>query len=360
MNQGFDTLVIYDDLSKHAAVYRQMSLLLGRPPGREAYPGDVFYLHSRLLERAAKLKDKGSLTALPIVETVEGDVSAYIPTNVISITDGQIYLDVSYFSKGIRPAINPGLSVSRVGSAAQNKVMKKIAGSLKLELAQFREVEEFTKFGSSVDEATRKLLSRGQRLVELLIQPVLKTMSIERQILSIFSGVNGYLDEIELIVINKFEARLHSLISKSKLFLEQQRELTQKFEKENINKMIRNFTQYFVNLNSMLSILSINEVTSFSFDRTLSINEVTSFSFDILWIYLLGGILITIVATVVWVKEEVRLRKELRKRKKRAAEANSAQSSTTASKLAVIGVIVAIFLKYAKKIKEKIKEIYKK
>lgn len=152
MELGLDSLVIYDDLSKHAVIYRQMSLLLGRPPGREAYPGDVFYLHSRLLERAAKIRGKGgyrggSLTALPIVETVEGDVSAYIPTNVISITDGQIYLDVSYFSKGIRPAINPGLSVSRVGSAAQNKVMKKIAGSLKLELAQFREIEEFSKFG---------------------------------------------------------------------------------------------------------------------------------------------------------------------------------------------------------------------
>ena len=152
MELGLDSLVIYDDLSKHAVIYRQMSLLLGRPPGREAYPGDVFYLHSRLLERAAKIRGKegqkgGSLTALPIVETVEGDVSAYIPTNVISITDGQIYLDVTFFSKGIRPAINPGLSVSRVGSAAQNRVMKKIAGSLKLELAQFREIEEFSKFG---------------------------------------------------------------------------------------------------------------------------------------------------------------------------------------------------------------------
>eukprot|EP01121_Diplochlamys_sp_Union-15-3_P007455 TRINITY_DN1894_c0_g1_i1.p1 TRINITY_DN1894_c0_g1~~TRINITY_DN1894_c0_g1_i1.p1 ORF type:complete len:216 (+),score=43.46 TRINITY_DN1894_c0_g1_i1:823-1470(+) len=212
MEQGFDSLIIYDDLSKHAAVYRQMSLLLGRPPGREAYPGDVFYLHSRLLERAAKIRYNtdlksggGSLTALPVVETVEGDVSAYIPTNVISITDGQIYLDSVYFSKGIRPAINPGLSVSRVGSAAQNKIMKRIAGSLKLELAQYREVEEFTKFGSSVDEATRKLLARGQRLVELLIQPALQPLSIENQIISIYAGVNGFLDKIPVNKIKLYE-----------------------------------------------------------------------------------------------------------------------------------------------------------
>jgi F-type H+-transporting ATPase subunit alpha len=209
MDAGFDVLVIYDDLSKHAAIYRQMSLLLGRAPGREAYPGDVFYLHSRLLERAVKMRDVskkkgGSITALPIVETVEGDVSAYIPTNIISITDGQIYLDVSYFSKGIRPAINPGLSVSRVGSAAQNKIMKKIAGSLKLELAQFREVEEFTKFGSSVDEITRKLIARGQRLVKLLIQPTLNPLFIENQILSIYIGVMGFLDKINLNFLLKY------------------------------------------------------------------------------------------------------------------------------------------------------------
>lgn len=252
MELGLDSLVIYDDLSKHAVIYRQMSLLLGRPPGREAYPGDVFYLHSRLLERAAKIRGKegqkgGSLTALPIVETVEGDVSAYIPTNVISITDGQIYLDVSFFSKGIRPAINPGLSVSRVGSAAQNRVMKKIAGSLKLELAQFREIEEFSKFGSSVDEATKRLLSRGQRLVQLLVQPALNPMKIENQILSIYCGVNGFLDDIPIEHIHTFERELHAFMDRSQLFEEKKRSLRYNLDKDSLNQLLGNFTNHFKN-----------------------------------------------------------------------------------------------------------------
>lgn len=225
MERGFNALIIYDDLSKHAVIYRQMSLLLGRSPGREAYPGDVFYLHSRLLERAAKIrynslkkKGGGSITALPIVETVEGDVSAYIPTNVISITDGQIYLDSVFFSKGIRPAINPGLSVSRVGSAAQNKVMRKLSGSLKLDLAQYREVEEFTKFGSSVDESTQQLLIRGERLVELLIQPNLNPLSIDLQIVSLYSGVFGFLDNLKVKNVKFFENYIHDIFKSSKLF----------------------------------------------------------------------------------------------------------------------------------------------
>jgi F-type H+-transporting ATPase subunit alpha len=188
-DNGMHALIIYDDLSKQAVAYRQMSLLLRRPPGREAYPGDVFYLHSRLLERAAKLSEKqggGSLSALPIVETQAGDVSAYIPTNVISITDGQIFLETELFYRGIRPAINAGLSVSRVGSAAQIKAMKRIAGSLKLELAQFREMAAFTKFGSDLDETTKRLLNRGNRLTQLLIQPQYEPLPIEKQIVSIF------------------------------------------------------------------------------------------------------------------------------------------------------------------------------
>jgi len=170
MHKGFSVLIIYDDLSKHAVAYRQLSLLLRRPPGREGYSGDVFYLHSRLLERAANLAQSGSLTALPIIETIQGDVSAYIPTNVISITDGQIFLEMELFTKGIRPAVSPGLSVSRVGSAAQNIVLKKMAGNLKLELAQYREVEDFTKLGFVLDEATKRLIDRGEKLTKLLVQ----------------------------------------------------------------------------------------------------------------------------------------------------------------------------------------------
>jgi F-type H+-transporting ATPase subunit alpha len=202
-------LIIYDDLSKQAVAYRQMSLLLRRPPGREAYPGDVFYLHSRLLERAAKLNDEnggGSLTALPIIETQSGDVSAYIPTNVISITDGQIFLETDLFYKGIRPAINVGLSVSRVGSAAQVKAMKQVAGSIKLELAQYREMAAFAQFASDLDAATQKLLARGSRLTELLKQSQYSPLSMEEQVVSLFSGVKGYLDSLPVKDVSRFEA----------------------------------------------------------------------------------------------------------------------------------------------------------
>ena len=204
-------LIIYDDLSKQAVAYRQMSLLLRRPPGREAYPGDVFYLHSRLLERAAKLNDEsggGSLTALPIIETQAGDVSAYIPTNVISITDGQIFLGTEIFNQGIRPAINVGLSVSRVGSAAQTKAMKKVAGSIKLELAQYREMAAFAQFGSDLDASTQQLLNRGSKLTELLKQKQYSPMTVEEQVISIFCGVRGFLDDIELKNISEFEQKV--------------------------------------------------------------------------------------------------------------------------------------------------------
>jgi len=205
-NQGLNALIIYDDLSKQAIAYRQMSLLLRRPPGREAYPGDVFYLHSRLLERAAKIK-RGSLTALPIIETQAGDVSAYIPTNVISITDGQIFLETEYFYRGIRPAINVGLSVSRVGSAAQLKVMKKLSGSLKLELAQYREVAYFTQFGSDLDAATKRLLKRGICLTELLKQSQYSPLNITEQIVMLYAGVSGFLDKISLDDFQLFEQK---------------------------------------------------------------------------------------------------------------------------------------------------------
>ena len=210
-DNGMHSLVIYDDLSKQAVAYRQMSLLLRRPPGREAYPGDVFYLHSRLLERAAKLNEangSGSMTALPIIETQAGDVSAYIPTNVISITDGQIFLETDLFYKGIRPAVNVGLSVSRVGSAAQIKAMKQVAGSIKLELAQYREMAAFAQFASDMDASTRQLLERGARLTELLKQPQYSPMPIEEQVAVLFAGVNGYLDKIELGDIGRFESGL--------------------------------------------------------------------------------------------------------------------------------------------------------
>jgi len=210
-DNGMHGLVIYDDLSKQAVAYRQMSLLLRRPPGREAYPGDVFYLHSRLLERASKLNEKngsGSLTALPIIETQAGDVSAYIPTNVISITDGQIFLETDLFYKGMRPAVNVGLSVSRVGSAAQVKSMKQVAGSIKLELAQYREMAAFAQFSSDLDPATQKLLERGKRLSELLKQHQYSPMSNVAQVVVIFSGVQGYLDTIQLNAIKRFEKEL--------------------------------------------------------------------------------------------------------------------------------------------------------
>ena len=204
-------LIVYDDLSKQSVAYRQMSLLLRRPPGREAFPGDVFYLHSRLLERAAKMSDEaggGSLTALPVIETQAGDVSAYIPTNVISITDGQIFLETELFYKGIRPAINVGLSVSRVGSAAQLKAMKQVAGSLKLELAQYREVAAFAQFGSDLDAATQYLLNRGARLTEMLKQGQYVPMPIEKQVLIVFAATKGFLDKLDLESIGPFERLL--------------------------------------------------------------------------------------------------------------------------------------------------------
>jgi len=210
-DNAMHALIVYDDLSKQAVAYRQMSLLLRRPPGREAYPGDVFYLHSRLLERAAKMNDEngnGSLTALPIIETQAGDVSAYIPTNVISITDGQIFLETDLFYQGIRPAINVGLSVSRVGSAAQTKAMKKVAGSIKLELAQYREMAAFAQFGSDLDASTQRLLNRGARLTELLKQAQFAPLPFEEQVVSIFAGVNGYIDKVPVADVTRYEGSL--------------------------------------------------------------------------------------------------------------------------------------------------------
>src|SRR6201997_1694311 len=210
-DSGRHSLLIYDDLSKHEQAYRQLSLLLRRPPGREAYPGDVFYLHSRLLERAAKMGDKaggGSLTALPIIETQAGDVSAYIPTNVISITDGQIFLETGLFFKGIRPAINVGLSVSRVGSAAQIKAMKQVAGKIKLELAQYREMEAFSQFASDLDAATQRLLARGARLTELLKQAQFAPVPVEEQVVSIFAGTRGFLDRVQIADVTRFEGAM--------------------------------------------------------------------------------------------------------------------------------------------------------
>jgi F-type H+-transporting ATPase subunit alpha len=212
-DNGMHAVIFYDDLSKQAVAYRQMSLLLRRPPGREAYPGDVFYLHSRLLERAAKMGDafgNGSLTALPVIETQAGDVSAYIPTNVISITDGQIFLETELFFKGIRPAVNVGLSVSRVGSAAQIKAMKQVAGKIKLELAQYREMAAFAQFASDLDATTQALLARGARLTELLKQPQYQPVPVEEQVASIFAGTRGYLDRIPVGRVGEFERRLLS------------------------------------------------------------------------------------------------------------------------------------------------------
>ena len=217
-DNGMHALIIYDDLSKQAVAYRQMSLLLRRPPGREAYPGDVFYLHSRLLERAAKLNDEnggGSLTALPIIETQAGDVSAYIPTNVISITDGQIFLETELFNQGIRPAVNVGLSVSRVGSAAQTKAMKKVAGSIKLELAQYREMAAFAQFGSDLDASTQKLLNRGSKLTELLKQDQYSPMPVAQQVIAVFSGVRGFLDDVELSDIKNVEKQIYEEVKSS-------------------------------------------------------------------------------------------------------------------------------------------------
>ncbi|MDG2282928.1 MAG: F0F1 ATP synthase subunit alpha, partial [Longimicrobiales bacterium] len=212
MWQGKHTLVVYDDLSKQAQAYRQLSLVLRRPPGREAYPGDVFYLHSRLLERASKLSDDqggGSLTALPIIETQGGDVSAYIPTNVISITDGQIFLEPDLFNSGVRPAVNVGISVSRVGGAAQIKAMKKVAGRLRLDLAQYRELEAFAQFGSDLDSATQRQLARGARTVEMLKQPQYQPMPVENQVAVIYAVTNGYLDDIDVSLVRQWELGFH-------------------------------------------------------------------------------------------------------------------------------------------------------
>jgi F-type H+-transporting ATPase subunit alpha len=218
MWKGEATLCVYDDLSKQAAAYRQLSLLLRRPPGREAYPGDVFYLHSRLLERAVKLSDAhggGSLTALPIIETQEGEVSAYIPTNVISITDGQIYLEPDLFFAGVRPAINVGISVSRVGGNAQTKAMKKIAGSLKLDLAAYRELEAFAQLGTELDKATQSQLDRGARLVELLKQPQYRPMPVEQEVIVIYAGTQGYLDDVPIARVQEFQNALLQYVDAS-------------------------------------------------------------------------------------------------------------------------------------------------
>jgi len=246
-DNGMHALIIYDDLSKQAVAYRQMSLLLRRPPGREAYPGDVFYLHSRLLERAAKLSDAnggGSLTALPIIETQAGDVSAYIPTNVISITDGQIFLETQLFNQGIRPAVNVGLSVSRVGSAAQTKAMKKVAGSIKLELAQYREMAAFAQFGSDLDASTQKLLNRGSKLTELLKQNQYSPLTVAEQVISVFTGVRGYLDDVELNQIKSFEKDILEKIKNDKNEILSTIQTTGKLEKDTEESLIQVIEEY--------------------------------------------------------------------------------------------------------------------
>ena len=250
-DNGMHALITYDDLSKHAVAYRQMSLLLRRPPGREAYPGDVFYLHSRLLERAAKMSDDegaGSLTALPIIETQAGDVSAYIPTNVISITDGQIFLETELFYKGIRPAVNVGLSVSRVGSAAQIKAMKQVAGTIKLDLAQYREMEAFAQFGSDLDASTQQLLARGARLTQLLKQPQYSPLKTEEEVAVIYAGVKGYLDQVDVQKVSEFEAELlNTLRNSNQKLLDQIRKdgkLTEKAEKD-LDKVISTVQKRF-------------------------------------------------------------------------------------------------------------------
>jgi len=246
-DNGMHALIIYDDLSKQAVAYRQMSLLLRRPPGREAYPGDVFYLHSRLLERAAKLSDAnggGSLTALPIIETQAGDVSAYIPTNVISITDGQIFLETQLFNQGIRPAVNVGLSVSRVGSAAQTKAMKKVAGSIKLELAQYREMAAFAQFGSDLDASTQKLLNRGSKLTELLKQNQYSPLTVAEQVISVFTGVRGYLDDVELNQIKGFEKDILEKIKNEKNEILSTIQTTGKLDKDTEDSLIQIIEEY--------------------------------------------------------------------------------------------------------------------
>jgi len=252
-DNGMHGLIVYDDLSKQAVAYRQMSLLLRRPPGREAFPGDVFYLHSRLLERAAKLSDEhggGSLTALPIIETQASDVSAYIPTNVISITDGQIFLETELFFKGVRPAVNVGISVSRVGSSAQIKAMKQVAGSIKLELAQYREMAAFAQFGSDLDASTQQLLNRGAKLTELLKQGQYSPLKVEEQVISIFCGVKGYLDNINTGRIKEFESQLLSQIKSEAPDILESISTTGKLDEANETKLksfIENFKNKFEN-----------------------------------------------------------------------------------------------------------------
>ncbi|GAA5415849.1 ATP synthase subunit alpha [Paraliobacillus ryukyuensis] len=250
MYNGKHVLVVYDDLSKQATAYRELSLLLKRPPGREAFPGDVFYLHSRLLERAAKLSDAkggGSLTALPFVETQAGDISAYIPTNVISITDGQIFLQSDLFFSGVRPAINPGLSVSRVGGSAQIKAMRKVAGTLRLDLASYRELESFAQFGSDLDKATQAKLNRGARTVEVLKQGLHKPIVVEKQVMIIYSLVNGYLDDVAVEDITRFEAELFDYLDANHTdILAKIRETGKLAESEQMNQAIENFKQQFV------------------------------------------------------------------------------------------------------------------
>lgn len=252
MFAGKHVLIIYDDLTKHAIAYRELSLLLRRPPGREAFPGDVFYLHSRLLERAAKLSDKlggGSITALPIIETQEGDISAYIPTNVISITDGQIFLQSQLFYSGIRPAINAGLSVSRVGGAAQHKAIKKVSGTLRLDLASYRELEAFTQFGSDLDDATKSKLDRGERTVEILKQGLHETMPFEFQTLSIFALANGYLDQVKITDVKRYEEELHQFFINDKeanVLLKEIKETKDLKNREELEKTIDKFTQDFL------------------------------------------------------------------------------------------------------------------
>jgi F-type H+/Na+-transporting ATPase subunit alpha len=249
MDQGKHVLIVYDDLSKHAVAYREISLLLRRPPGREAYPGDVFYLHSRLLERAAKLSDEkgaGSITALPIIETQAGDVSAYIPTNVISITDGQIYLETDLFYKGVRPALNIGLSVSRVGSAAQSKAMKQVAGQLRLELAQFRELEAFAQFGSDLDEGTRKQIERGKRLVEILKQLQYTPMAVENQVAILYAAIHGYVDDVPVENVRVWEQELHKYLANEPggvlAMIEKEGKLTETIE-ENLKKALGSYRE---------------------------------------------------------------------------------------------------------------------
>ena len=250
MYKGQHTLVIYDDLSKQAQAYREMSLLLRRPPGREAFPGDVFYLHSRLLERAAKLNDQmggGSMTALPIVETQEGDVSAYIPTNVISITDGQIFLSADIFNSGIRPAINVGISVSRVGSAAQAKAMKKVAGQLKLELAQFAELEAFSQFSSDLDQTTQNQLARGQRLRELLKQPQASPLSLAEQVATIYAGTNGYLDTIPVEQVRPYLVGLRRFLSNTEYSeIIEKTKILDEMAVQSLKKCLESYSQQFI------------------------------------------------------------------------------------------------------------------